>query len=196
MHSTSTIARPATTPSTASTGGNEPRQCWECLRRRWVCDAARPVCNKCRAAGIVCPGYNDQKPLTWLAPGRVTSRTRRQQNSRPSKTAGTKKAAVGNGGDAKPGPQRKAEQKPVMENEEAADDSSRALVPAGSANGTETVALEASPKVTGGLRLRTDTSDVVEAVQYCKSICPPMCYGRHSSAPNYAPMSQLANSPQ
>ena len=68
-------------PPSASRNGpsasGEPRQCWECLRRRWVCDAARPVCNKCRAAGIVCPGYNDTKPLTWLAPGRVTSRARR-----------------------------------------------------------------------------------------------------------------------
>ncbi|KAI9150431.1 Phomenoic acid biosynthesis cluster-specific transcriptional regulator [Paramyrothecium foliicola] len=65
-------------PASAAAGGDAPRQCWECLRRRWVCDAARPVCNKCRAAGIVCPGYNDRKPLTWLAPGRVTSRARRQ----------------------------------------------------------------------------------------------------------------------
>ena len=70
----------------------EPRQCWECLRRRWVCDAARPVCNKCRNAGIVCPGYNDTKPLTWLAPGRVTSRARKKKKK--PKDAVTKKKAT------------------------------------------------------------------------------------------------------
>lgn len=56
----------------------ERRRCWECLRRRLVCDAVKPVCNKCRVAGIVCPGYDDKKPLTWLAPGKVTCRTRRK----------------------------------------------------------------------------------------------------------------------
>lgn len=104
MQSASTNPNPATTA--ASARGNQPRQCWECLRRRWVCDAARPVCNKCRAAGIVCPGYSDQKPLTWLAPGRVTSRTRRQQprtdnrrkrpDSPPAKHAATRKSKVAN----------------------------------------------------------------------------------------------------
>lgn len=57
------------------------RQCWECLRRRLVCDSVYPVCNQCRTKGITCPGYEDKKPLTWLAPGRVTSRTRRRRKS-------------------------------------------------------------------------------------------------------------------
>jgi hypothetical protein len=60
---------------------SQKRQCWECLRRRLVCDAASPVCNKCLASGIVCPGYHDKKPLVWLAPGKVTSRTRRRNNT-------------------------------------------------------------------------------------------------------------------
>ncbi|KAK3332914.1 fungal-specific transcription factor domain-containing protein [Cercophora scortea] len=54
-------------------------QCWECRRRRLVCDAASPVCSKCRSNGIVCPGYGDNKPLTWLAPGRVISRGRKRK---------------------------------------------------------------------------------------------------------------------
>ena len=58
------------------------RQCWHCLRRRLVCDFLRPGCGKCSAAGIVCPGYDDKKPLTWLAPGQVLSRTRRPQESK------------------------------------------------------------------------------------------------------------------
>ncbi|KAK8037965.1 C6 zinc finger domain protein, partial [Apiospora phragmitis] len=53
--------------------------CWECQRRRLECDSTRPVCNKCRQAGVVCPGYEDKKPLRWLAPGRVTSRTRKRK---------------------------------------------------------------------------------------------------------------------
>ncbi|KAF9871745.1 C6 zinc finger domain protein [Colletotrichum karsti] len=51
------------------------RQCWECQRRRVVCDSVRPVCGKCKATGVVCPGYEDKKPLTWLAPGKVKTRT-------------------------------------------------------------------------------------------------------------------------
>lgn len=58
------------------------RQCWHCLRRRLVCDFLRPGCGKCSAAGIVCPGYDDKKPVTWLAPGQVLSRTRRPQESK------------------------------------------------------------------------------------------------------------------
>ncbi|KAH8195299.1 hypothetical protein TruAng_010522 [Truncatella angustata] len=55
----------------------EKRQCWECQRRRLVCDGIRPVCNKCKTNKVVCPGYEDKKPLVWLAPGKVTSRVRR-----------------------------------------------------------------------------------------------------------------------
>ncbi|KAI0456998.1 putative C6 finger domain protein [Xylaria acuta] len=63
--------------------------CWECSRRRLVCDSTRPVCRRCLLAGIPCPGYNHVEPsrLKWLAPGRVVSRTRRLK--RPSSdTAG------------------------------------------------------------------------------------------------------------
>ncbi|GAB1311461.1 hypothetical protein MFIFM68171_01671 [Madurella fahalii] len=60
-------------------------QCWECRRRRLVCDGTQPVCTKCRAARIVCPGYADKKPLTWLAPGQVVSRTRK---GKPTRKAG------------------------------------------------------------------------------------------------------------
>ncbi|KXX76128.1 Arginine metabolism regulation protein II, partial [Madurella mycetomatis] len=61
---------------------NRQMQCWECRRRRLVCDGTQPVCTKCRAARIVCPGYADKKPLTWLAPGQVVSRTRKCKPAR------------------------------------------------------------------------------------------------------------------
>ncbi|KAI1489870.1 fungal-specific transcription factor domain-containing protein [Biscogniauxia mediterranea] len=53
------------------------KHCWECRRRRLVCDSTQPTCNRCRQARIVCPGYEDHQPLRWLAPGKVTSRNRR-----------------------------------------------------------------------------------------------------------------------
>ncbi|KAF2729586.1 hypothetical protein EJ04DRAFT_502111 [Polyplosphaeria fusca] len=57
------------------------RQCWECLRRRLVCDFGRPGCKKCCNAGKECPGYDEKKPLKWLDPGRVTSKTRTKKKS-------------------------------------------------------------------------------------------------------------------
>ena len=64
------------------TGGssNLQRRCWECLRRRLVCDLKRPACGKCNRAGILCPGYGEQKPLTWLRPGTVKSKTPMRTN--------------------------------------------------------------------------------------------------------------------
>ncbi|KAB8264896.1 fungal-specific transcription factor domain-containing protein [Aspergillus pseudonomiae] len=55
------------------------RHCWECMRRRLVCDFERPTCNKCRSAGVDCPGYDEKKPLRWLAPGKVTSRAQKRR---------------------------------------------------------------------------------------------------------------------
>ncbi|KAJ1326116.1 fungal specific transcription factor domain-containing protein [Microdochium nivale] len=57
------------------------RHCWECLRRRLVCDSGRPYCRKCYNAGIVCPGYDDKKPLKWIANGSVSSRPRQQRSA-------------------------------------------------------------------------------------------------------------------
>jgi hypothetical protein len=58
------------------------RQCWECLKRRLVCDHTLPHCKKCQKAGKDCPGYDEQKPLQWVQPGKVTSR-RRKKDSLP-----------------------------------------------------------------------------------------------------------------
>ncbi|KAI0402884.1 fungal-specific transcription factor domain-containing protein [Xylaria palmicola] len=67
--------------------------CWECSRRRLVCDSTRPVCRRCLMAGIKCPGYNGIEPsrLKWLAPGRVVSRTPRM--NRPSSDTATNREA-------------------------------------------------------------------------------------------------------
>lgn len=53
----------------------DKKQCWECLKRRLVCDFSRPRCKKCGARGVSCPGY-DHKPLRWMAPGQTRSKQR------------------------------------------------------------------------------------------------------------------------
>ncbi|KAH8719501.1 fungal-specific transcription factor domain-containing protein [Phaeosphaeriaceae sp. PMI808] len=57
-----------------------PRQCWECLKRRLVCDFTHPHCKKCQKAGKDCPGYDEQKPLQWVQTGKVTSRRRKKDH--------------------------------------------------------------------------------------------------------------------
>lgn len=54
----------------------EQQHCPECSHRRLVCDGTRPACQKCLSRGLTCPGYRNTRPLKWLTPGRVTSRTR------------------------------------------------------------------------------------------------------------------------
>ncbi|EEP80583.1 predicted protein [Uncinocarpus reesii 1704] len=82
-------ARPKHMESSAATKQtSRKRQCWECHRRRLVCGSERPACKKCVAAGVDCPGYDEKKPLKWLPPGKVTSRTRRRQRPPASQTNG------------------------------------------------------------------------------------------------------------
>ncbi|KAI1660551.1 fungal-specific transcription factor domain-containing protein [Daldinia decipiens] len=67
---------------------NSRRHCWECRRRCLVCDFTEPMCQRCSASGIECPGYSDVKPvkLKWLAPGRVISRGRKRDKTPSSET--------------------------------------------------------------------------------------------------------------
>lgn len=74
------------TSRTKETG--QRRQCWECTRRRLVCDSTKPHCNKCRVSGTECPGYGERKPLKWLAPGKVKSRNRKSRYPLANKGSG------------------------------------------------------------------------------------------------------------
>jgi hypothetical protein len=47
--------------------------CWECSKRRLVCDLGTPKCRKCRVRGVDCPGYQ-HKPLQWMRPGQTRSK--------------------------------------------------------------------------------------------------------------------------
>lgn len=55
-------------------GTAERSPCWECRRRRLVCDFTRPKCQKCETRGVACPGYDGKKPLKWLAPQQVNAK--------------------------------------------------------------------------------------------------------------------------
>ncbi|KAK1991318.1 C6 zinc finger domain-containing protein [Colletotrichum falcatum] len=82
----------------ATNGGhNRRRQCWECQRRRLVCDSGRPVCSKCKIGGVVCPGYDDKKPLIWLAPNKVKTRTWKRKGAPPHRDAAAAKGSSRDG---------------------------------------------------------------------------------------------------
>ncbi|KAF3065683.1 C2H2 finger domain transcription factor sebA [Trichoderma lentiforme] len=59
-------------------------QCWECQRRGTLCDGKIPICDNCSDAGMVCPGYNDARPLTWLPTSKVSRLQKAESESGPS----------------------------------------------------------------------------------------------------------------
>ncbi|KAL2823284.1 C6 zinc finger domain-containing protein [Aspergillus cavernicola] len=71
------------------------RHCWECLRRRLVCDFQVPGCKRCAASRIDCPGYGETPPLRvkWLAPGKVKSRQRKAPSNRQKKGRASSESA-------------------------------------------------------------------------------------------------------
>ena len=118
-------------------------QCWECRRRRLVCDGTQPVCAKCRAAGIVCPGFADKKPLTWLAPGQVMSRAGRKKAPRKTCNNKTQRPRV------KPAP--------ATPRSDSTSDDPGASPPHDLLIGTP-------------FELRPEVCDVFEAIMYCTSV--------------------------
>ena len=58
-----------------------------------------PACQKCLNRGLTCPGYRNTRPLKWLTPGRVTSRTRgktRRGTGRPVHPVSVSRSNCGN----------------------------------------------------------------------------------------------------
>ncbi|KAK5995378.1 Phomenoic acid biosynthesis cluster-specific transcriptional regulator-like protein [Cladobotryum mycophilum] len=72
------------------TDTQKPLGCWECLKKRRVCDLGRPQCRKCHTRGLDCPGY-DKKPLKWLQPGQTRSKG---QRARDESNAGARQVAL------------------------------------------------------------------------------------------------------
>ncbi|CAH0042751.1 unnamed protein product [Clonostachys rhizophaga] len=63
----------ASKPSSASS----PKSCWQCAKRRLVCDLGKPGCKKCANHGVECPGY-EAKHLQWMQPGQTRSKGARK----------------------------------------------------------------------------------------------------------------------
>lgn len=63
-------------------------QCWECQRRDSPCDGKTPICGNCSSAGMVCPGFTNNRPLTWLRTGMISRIPKKgKPAARPSATA-------------------------------------------------------------------------------------------------------------
>ncbi|KAK4243356.1 hypothetical protein C7999DRAFT_18284, partial [Corynascus novoguineensis] len=147
MSSPSSYTR-ATSESTPDV--TERQQCWECRRRRLVCDGTQPVCTRCRAARIVCPGYADKKPLTWLAPGQVMSRTRRKKSPRPPNSRASQRKSSSNN-------RRTGKVSATLRDTATDSDSSRAL---------QTESQEPQAELVRPVELRPEVVDVFEALMY------------------------------
>lgn len=151
-----TRAAPESTPDVT-----ERQQCWECRRRRLVCDGTQPVCTKCQAARIVCPGYADKKPLTWLAPGQVMSRTRRKKSPRPATSRTPQRKSSSNN-------RRTGQVSATVRDTATESDPSRALPTESQAHRAELVR---------PVELRPEVVDVFEALMYCASVLGfPCCF--------------------
>lgn len=125
------------------------KQCWECIRRRWVCDSTRPICKKCRNAGLVCPGYGEEKPLHFLAPGVVLSRPRKVKSARSQATCGISTVPISVDSKRSSSTDREGrELDMVLQND--------TLIPTRSGPEIEL------------FKSRTDVDDVVQAITYCQ----------------------------
>lgn len=153
---------PQSRPSTVAPGAvgqqqqdqipvREKRHCWECMRRRLVCDSAPGACNKCKNRGVVCPGYDDKKPLKWLTPGKVLSKPRRPKNA----AAGD--AAIVTSLVPKATSQKKIKTKNKPRDESQLDKSA-----------TPAMYLEQTAVERYQMH-RSDVSDIVQAVAFCMS---------------------------
>ncbi|KAB8231209.1 Zn(II)2Cys6 transcription factor [Aspergillus alliaceus] len=130
------------------------RHCWECMRRRIVCDFERPACSKCCAAGIACPGYDEKKPLKWLAPGKVSSRSRKRLTPPETNRSST------------------GSEEPVVSQETS---------PTSADNETELLELF---MITPTRELKSETCTIVESVWYYNSHVYPDYSAIHELAPN------------
>ncbi|KMU76312.1 hypothetical protein CISG_01046 [Coccidioides immitis RMSCC 3703] len=149
-----------------TTQANERRQCWECSRRRLVCDSSRPACNKCQTAGITCPGYSQKKPLKWLPPGKVTSRTRRRRGRPTDK------------GDSNTSSSAPTTVNPSLGTSEVEESSIKSLT-CHTENGMKDVAAALS-HVTFG----TEACAFTQAILYYNSCIYPHFESMHQLAPN------------
>lgn len=150
---------PMDAPFPARGPAPELKSCWECLRRQLDCDATHPTCRRCVAAGLVCPGYADAKPLKWLAPGRVKARAGRK-SSAAKRSPSAAPAARDESGSPRPRDRR---------NEVLSKG------PSPCSQSTRRHASSTGPRPTGDLfpvpqaEPKTETSAIFQALSYCAS---------------------------
>ena len=133
---------------------DDKRPCWECLRRRLVCDYTRPTCMKCVKSGIVCPGFGNAKPLKWLTPGSVTFRRRKDVPTRSYPTSG------------------------ISPSTGYSSKSSRSDL-GGEAGSPQSLTEREQGYLSSKMPredLKCDTTDIVQAVLYCMRLTPPPPY--------------------
>jgi hypothetical protein len=162
-----------------------------------VCDFTLPSCKKCEKAGKDCPGYNPQKPLHWVAPGKVTSRRRKtgpvlSKSKAKSNSAEAPKAVELNqrtGLKIKSNAERSLEHHvlaPAVTDENEDVDVGVEELPRrewDDKNGANPQALSQASTITLSYReelmdmprfeFTNETYDVVQAVHYCKSPLAP-----------------------
>lgn len=131
----------------------ERKRCWECVRRRLVCDSERPGCNRCKLASIDCPGYGEKKPVKFLEPGVVLSRPRKNkpganQSGRLNDHAATKRC-------------RKNKADMCFDVDLKVDPELQV--------GCKAPGTELDRQMAGVVRenLRIDVDDIIEAITYC-----------------------------
>lgn len=135
--------------------------CWGCRKRRVVCDLGKPGCAKCKKAGIDCLGYGKQKPLQWLAVGKVKSR---EKKKRPKVTVSAVKGVE----------QNTEEEVATTTNSDRASskENDRALVtlshrPKAKVQYKVEAEIELFEEAVPNLGIQDETTDVVQAVFYC-----------------------------
>lgn len=115
------------------------RHCWECLRRRLVCDYGIPGCRRCAKSGVDCPGYGETPPLRVKVVAPKT-RSRHRKDAEGSRQM-TRRAS----------------------SEGASSDSARSDSSRGSSVSSDDTKEVAAPRV----ELKTEYHALVQACEYC-----------------------------
>ncbi|KAF2107717.1 fungal-specific transcription factor domain-containing protein [Lophiotrema nucula] len=151
------------------------RQCWECLKRRLVCDYTQPSCKKCINAGRECPGYDEKKPLKWLDPGRVTSKSKNKSRQRKHHLPPPDDS---NSAEATPTSRTSSEESLSLTTRNSGSSSAYGAFVTGGDDVEDLV------DQIYALDWRDDTSDIVQAVYYYNSRLYPELLAIQEIAPN------------
>ncbi|KAJ5152016.1 hypothetical protein N7492_010311 [Penicillium capsulatum] len=125
------------------------RHCWECLRRRLVCDFEVPGCKRCAKSGVDCPGYGETPPMRvkWIGAGKPKTKAKAQQHKGASNSPKS-----GNAGPKSTSPEESHAESPVV-NLNQSDDIQKLTL--------------------RGSNLKTDFHALIDSVEYYNSCIYP-----------------------